>query len=190
MGYQGPGFNYAPMPDQYMFAALQRLELAKAHRRPLFAEVDTVSSHMPWDRIPQMIPWNNLGNGSIFNRLPVDREPRLVLVAPRPGEGRLRPLARVLAEHADLVRPALRQEESRARRRGRRAAAGDRERPGGESRRADLGHRSRPLGAQADRWVGLAVGAAAQPARADVADERVRDRFLTAYGPRRTTGSF
>jgi hypothetical protein len=75
MGYRGPGFNYAPMPDQYMFAALQRLELAKAHSRPLFAEVDTVSSHMPWDRIPQMVPWNELGNGSIFNRTPMDREP-------------------------------------------------------------------------------------------------------------------
>ena len=75
MGYRGPGFNYAPMPDQYMFAALQRLELAKTQRRPLFAEVDTVSSHMPWDRIPQMVPWNELGNGSIFNRIPMDREP-------------------------------------------------------------------------------------------------------------------
>lgn len=74
MGYRGPGFNYAPMPDQYMFAALERLELARPHR-PLFAEVDTVSSHMPWDRIPTMIPWNELGNGSIFNRVPIDRSP-------------------------------------------------------------------------------------------------------------------
>ena len=74
MGYRGPGFNYAPMPDQYMFGALQRLELAR-HHRPLFAEVDTVSSHMPWDRIPRMIPWNDLGNGSIFNRIPTYREP-------------------------------------------------------------------------------------------------------------------
>jgi hypothetical protein len=75
MGYRGPGFNYAPMPDQYMFAALQRLELAKPHSRPLFAEVDTVSSHMPWDRVPQMVPWNSLGNGSIFNHVPMHREP-------------------------------------------------------------------------------------------------------------------
>src|SRR5947209_5375239 len=74
MGYRGPGFNYAPMPDQYMFGALQRLELARPHR-PLFAEVDTVSSHMPWDRIPRMIPWNDLGNGSVFNRTPMYREP-------------------------------------------------------------------------------------------------------------------
>ncbi len=75
LGYQGPGYNYAPMPDQYMFAALQRLELSKTHRRPLFAEVDTVSSHMPWDRIPQMIPWNEVGNGSIFKRTPTFTEP-------------------------------------------------------------------------------------------------------------------
>ena len=75
MGYTGPGFTYAPMPDQYMFAALQRLELAKTHRRPLFAEVDTVSSHMPWNRIPQQIPWSEVGNGSIFNRIPMYREP-------------------------------------------------------------------------------------------------------------------
>jgi phosphatidylglycerophosphate synthase len=75
MGYHGPSFTYAPMPDQYMFAALQRLELAKTHRRPLFAEVDTVSSHMPWNRVPQQIPWNELGNGSIFNRIPMYREP-------------------------------------------------------------------------------------------------------------------
>jgi hypothetical protein len=75
MGYRGPGFTYAPMPDQYMFAALQRLELSKTHRRPLFAEVDTVSSHMPWNRIPQQIPWSEVGDGSIFNRTPTYREP-------------------------------------------------------------------------------------------------------------------
>jgi hypothetical protein len=75
MGYRGPGFTYAPMPDQYMFSSLQRLELSETHRRPLFAEVDTVSSHMPWNRIPQQIPWSEVGNGSIFNRIPMYREP-------------------------------------------------------------------------------------------------------------------
>jgi phosphatidylglycerophosphate synthase len=75
IGYRGPNYNYAPMPDQYMFAALQRLELSRTHRRPLFAEVDTVSSHMPWNRIPQTIPWNDVGNGSIFSRTPTFTEP-------------------------------------------------------------------------------------------------------------------
>jgi phosphatidylglycerophosphate synthase len=75
MGYHGPSYNYAPMPDQYMFAALQRLELAKPHHRPLFAEVDTVSSHMPWNRIPQMIPWSRVGNGAVFNHTPTFTKP-------------------------------------------------------------------------------------------------------------------
>lgn len=74
VGYRGPTFTYAPMPDQYMFSALQRLELSKAHRRPVFAEVDTVSSHMPWNRIPEQIPWNKVGNGSIYNRIPMIHE--------------------------------------------------------------------------------------------------------------------
>ena len=74
VGYKGPTFTYASMPDQYTYAALQRLELSKPHRRPLFAEVDTVSSHMPWNRIPQQIPWSEVGNGSIYNRIPMDHE--------------------------------------------------------------------------------------------------------------------
>ncbi len=74
VGYHGPTFSYASMPDQYSFAALQRLELGKPHRRPLFAELDTVSSHMPWNRIPEEVGWNQVGNGSIYNRIPEDHE--------------------------------------------------------------------------------------------------------------------
>jgi phosphatidylglycerophosphate synthase len=74
VGYHGPSYTYASMPDQYMFSALQRLELGKAHRRPLYAEVDTVSSHMPWNRVPDnVIPWNQVGNGSIFNNEPTEK---------------------------------------------------------------------------------------------------------------------
>jgi len=70
VGYRGPTFSYASMPDQYVYLALQRLELAKAHRRPIFAEVDLVSSHTPWTRIPKMIAWNAVGDGSIYKRIP------------------------------------------------------------------------------------------------------------------------
>jgi phosphatidylglycerophosphate synthase len=70
VGYKGPTFSYASMPDQYIYSALQRLELGKTHRRPLFAEIDTVSSHQPWNRIPVEIPWDKVGNGSIYNHLP------------------------------------------------------------------------------------------------------------------------
>jgi hypothetical protein len=60
------------MPDQYALAALQRHELARPLGRPLFAEVDLVSSHTPWTDIPRLIDWRRVGNGSIFNRIPVD----------------------------------------------------------------------------------------------------------------------
>jgi phosphatidylglycerophosphate synthase len=70
VGYHGPTFTYASMPDQYVLAALQRLELTKRPRRPLFAEIDLVSSHTPWTRIPQLIDWSAVGDGSIYKSLP------------------------------------------------------------------------------------------------------------------------
>jgi len=58
------------MPDQYTMQALQNLELAKRQRKPLFAEVDLISSHTPWTRIPRLIPWDDVGDGSVFGRIP------------------------------------------------------------------------------------------------------------------------
>jgi hypothetical protein len=40
------------------------------HRPPLFAEVDLISSHAPWTRIPRLISWDDVGDGSIFGRIP------------------------------------------------------------------------------------------------------------------------
>jgi phosphatidylglycerophosphate synthase len=73
VGYHGPSYTYATMPDQYLYLGLQRLELEKRNRPPIFAEVDSVSSHMPWNQIPQMIPWNQVGDGSIFKREPTEK---------------------------------------------------------------------------------------------------------------------
>jgi phosphatidylglycerophosphate synthase len=71
VGYRGPGFGLPPMPDQYVLEALHRLELAKRPRPPLFAEVDLISSHAPWTRIPRLIPWDDVGDGSVFHRIPL-----------------------------------------------------------------------------------------------------------------------
>jgi phosphatidylglycerophosphate synthase len=73
LGYEGPKFGFSPMPDQFALKALQTRELAKQQRLPVFSEIDLTSSHEPWTRIPQLIPWNRLGNGSIFDQLPIDR---------------------------------------------------------------------------------------------------------------------
>jgi hypothetical protein len=70
LGYKGPRFGYPTMPDQYTYLALQRRELAKRDRRPVFAEVDTLSSHFPWTKIPRFIPWQDVGDGSVFKDIP------------------------------------------------------------------------------------------------------------------------
>jgi hypothetical protein len=69
VGYQGPAFSYASMPDQYTLAAFQRNELTPGHK-PVMAEIDLVSSHTPWAPLPAMVPWNQVGNGSIFDPMP------------------------------------------------------------------------------------------------------------------------
>jgi len=73
VGYNGPTFSYASMPDQYTLAAFQRLELAPGHK-PVMAQIDLVSSHWPWDPLPTMVPWNKVGNGSIFDPMPARSE--------------------------------------------------------------------------------------------------------------------
>jgi hypothetical protein len=66
VGYRGPKFSYATMPDQYVMAAFQRDELSKPNHRPVMAEIDLVSSHDPWTPLPRPVGWNEVGNGSIF----------------------------------------------------------------------------------------------------------------------------
>jgi hypothetical protein len=79
VGYRGPGFGLPPMPDQYVLSSLHRLELARRHRPPLFAEVDLISSHTPWTRIPRLIPWDAVGDGLIFDRVPAEESTRAAL---------------------------------------------------------------------------------------------------------------
>jgi phosphatidylglycerophosphate synthase len=65
VGYRGPSFSYSAMPDQYTLGEFQRLELTPGHK-PVMAEIDTTSSHTPWVPLPSMVPWNQVGNGSVF----------------------------------------------------------------------------------------------------------------------------
>jgi hypothetical protein len=79
LGYRGPDFGLPPMPDQYTLLALHRRELARRHRPPLFAEVDLISSHAPWTRIPRLIAWDDVGDGSIFDRIPAEESTQATL---------------------------------------------------------------------------------------------------------------
>ncbi len=70
VGYAGPPFSYATMPDEYILSAFQRMELAKQNRAPVMGEIDLVSSHTPWAPLPHMVPWDKVGDGSIFDSMP------------------------------------------------------------------------------------------------------------------------
>jgi hypothetical protein len=65
VGYEGPTFGYARIPDQYTFKAFADRMLAPGHQ-PVFADLDLISSHTPWTPLPQLVPWSQIGDGSIF----------------------------------------------------------------------------------------------------------------------------
>jgi hypothetical protein len=84
LGYKGPRFSFATMPDQYTLSTLERTELAKKDRAPVMAETALVSSHAPWASIPRLVPWNQVGDGSIFNGMAKGYN------APWPANGKVR----------------------------------------------------------------------------------------------------
>lgn len=66
VGYAGPAFGYATMPDQYTLKAFADRELSSGARAPVMAEIDLVTSHVPWAPLPRMVDWSSVGDGSVF----------------------------------------------------------------------------------------------------------------------------
>jgi hypothetical protein len=64
LGYAGLPFNWVTMPDQFTFAALDRLLRTASDDRPLFVQVALGSSHAPWVPVPQLVPWDEIGDGT------------------------------------------------------------------------------------------------------------------------------
>ncbi len=69
VGYRGPKFGYAPVPDQFTLATLAQRELKPGPRPPLMAEVDLVSSHTPWAPLPRLLDPASLGDGSAYQQV-------------------------------------------------------------------------------------------------------------------------
>ena len=73
IGYRGPRFSYATMPDQYTLSAIQRSE--RARTEPVMVETALVSSHAPWASIPRLVDWKDVGDGSVFDSMVTDENP-------------------------------------------------------------------------------------------------------------------
>ncbi|TVQ24012.1 MAG: hypothetical protein EA383_12600 [Spirochaetaceae bacterium] len=70
--YRGPWFSFVPVPDQFAIQALheriqERKDDGTLEDRPLFAYYQLVSSHIPFNHIPEYLSdWSRLGDGSIY----------------------------------------------------------------------------------------------------------------------------
>jgi len=65
--YRGDRFNWVTMPDQFTLAAYA--DLIGADPRPDFMQIALITSHAPWVPIPDILPWDALGDGTEFNEM-------------------------------------------------------------------------------------------------------------------------
>jgi len=68
LGYQGEPFNWVTMPDQFTYAAMDRL-VRGPKEAPVFVQIATGSSHAPWVPVPTLVEWDEIGDGRIFNEM-------------------------------------------------------------------------------------------------------------------------
>lgn len=68
MDYGGPPFYWGIVPDQFALDHLADTELDRPDRPPVFAMAALISSHAPWLPVPEVVPWEDLGDGSVYRR--------------------------------------------------------------------------------------------------------------------------
>jgi len=66
LGYRGQGFGYVTMPDQFTLSAFQR-RVREPADGPLAATIGLLGSHAPWAPLALPVPWEAVGDGSIFD---------------------------------------------------------------------------------------------------------------------------
>ena len=190
VGYVGPKFSYATMPDQYILSAFQRLELAKPNHAPVMAEIDLVSSHTPWAPLPHMIDWSKVGDGSVFDGMPAQGQTPAVVwrdanhVRAAYGQSIEYSLSSLISfvqtfHDNNLVLVVLGDHQPAT------IVSGY----GRQPRRADHDHRPRPGRDGPDLRVGLAGRHAARPERAGLADGRLPRPLPHRVRPATTRGA-
>ncbi len=67
MGYAGRPFNWITMPDQFTLARF--LDRLPPDPRPLFAQISLISSHAPWVPVPDVLSWDRIDSGGVFDAM-------------------------------------------------------------------------------------------------------------------------
>lgn len=79
LGYRGDRFNWITQPDQFTLTALDRHLRQGAPgpggRAPAFAQIALISSHAPWVPVPDLLPWEAMGDGTEFNAMANSDDP-------------------------------------------------------------------------------------------------------------------
>ncbi|MEM6940890.1 MAG: sulfatase-like hydrolase/transferase [Pseudomonadota bacterium] len=65
--YAGARFRWVTMPDQFTLSAYR--DLLPPDPRPNFLQIALISSHAPWTPIADKVPWEEVGDGTIFNEM-------------------------------------------------------------------------------------------------------------------------
>lgn len=74
LGYRGEPFNWVTMPDQFTLSVLGRDLLPPGPRPPAFVVTALISSHAPWTPVPTLLPWDAVGDGSVWDAAAVAGE--------------------------------------------------------------------------------------------------------------------
>lgn len=180
LGYRGQPFNWVTMPDQFTLAATDRLLRDGSDPRRLFAQIALISSHAPWTPVPEMLPWEDLGDGTEFDAMAQAGDPPNVVWRDRD---------RVRAQYRDTIDYTLQAVLDYAARQGTDAPlmilVGDHQAAttiGLDDRREVPIHVIGPpdLVARTDAW-GLTRGLIPEPGSPAMPMEALRDRFMRNF---------
>jgi len=98
LGYRGERFNWVTMPDQFTLTALDRmLRNSGENDERLFVQVALGSSHAPWVPVPELVDWDSIDDGRIFNAMATSGDPPDVVWRDR---GRVRAQYRLAVDYA------------------------------------------------------------------------------------------
>lgn len=97
LGYAGPVFTFDSVPDQYVLSYVEHTERSRAE--PVMAVVPLISSHAPWSPVPELLDWNEIGDGSGYAQPAESLNPAEIILQ--------RDVSRVRADYARAISYSL-----------------------------------------------------------------------------------